>query len=58
MVKLLNGETLCKPVSSEIKKRDDQIKKLVSEYVLNDDKDTDDDISQLFLNSISQLLLI
>ena len=48
MVKLLNVETLCKPVSSEIKKRDDQIKKLVSEYVLNDDKDTDD-ISQLLL---------
>ena len=57
MVKLLNGEALCKPVGSEIKKRDDQIKELVSEFVFkNDDKDTDD-ISQ-FLNSISQLLSI
>ena len=56
MVKLYNGETLCKPVSSKIKKRDEQIKKLVSEYVLDGDKDADD-ISQ-FLNSISQLLLI
>ena len=56
LVKLFNGETLCKPVSSEIKKRDEKIKKLVSEYVLDGDKDADD-ISQ-FLNSISQLLLI
>ncbi len=56
LVKLFNGETLCKPVSSKIKKRDEKIRKLVSEYVLDGDKDADD-ISQ-FLNSISQLLLI
>jgi len=52
LVKLFNGENLCKPVSSKIKKRDEQIKKLVSEYVLDGDKDADD-ISQ-FLNSISR----
>ncbi len=38
--------------SSKIKKKDEKIKRLVSEYVLDGD-----DISQ-FLNSISQFLLI
>ena len=53
LVKLLNGETLTKPISAKIKKRDEQIKKVVSSYVNSDN----DDIIQ-FLNSISQLLLI
>ena len=53
LVKLLNGETLTKPISAKIKRRDEQIKKVVSSYVNSDY----DDIIQ-FLNSISQLLLI
>jgi hypothetical protein len=53
LVKLLNGETLCQPVSANIRKRDEQIRRVVSAYVYSDN----DDITQ-FLNSISQLLLI